>query len=68
VGLEMNKEDKKRLEELRGGQIRLQAQCYLMKKGLETNEQELSRIAAVIAEYEAEEAPKPEPGKKKSDA
>lgn len=51
------KEDKQRLEELRGEQNRLQAQCYLLKTALETNEQQLARIAAVIAEHEAEDTP-----------
>lgn len=49
----MEKENKKRIEELRGEQIRLQAQCYLLKIALETNEQQLARIGAAIGEHEA---------------
>ena len=74
----MNKEDKKRLEDLRGEQIHLQSQCYLMKKGLEANEQmkkgleaneqKLAQVIAVIAEYETAETPVPEPGEGKPDA
>ena len=48
----MNEKEKKRIQELLGKQNQLQVQCYLMKKGLEVNEQELARIAAVLAEYE----------------
>lgn len=56
----MEKEDKKRLEDLKGEQIHLQSQCYLMKKGLEANEIRLGKVVALIAEYEAEDdTPRP---------
>jgi len=58
----MNKEDKKRLEELRGEQIHLQSQCYLLKKGLEVNEQKLAQVIAVIAEYETDTPRPPQAG------
>jgi len=58
----MEEKNKKRIEELRGEQARLQAQCYLMKVGLEANEKQLALIGAVLAELEAEKTPAtPEP-------
>jgi len=61
----MEKENKKRIEELRGEQIHLQSQCYLMKVVIEANEKKLALIAAVLAELEAEKTPAtPEPNPK----
>lgn len=64
----MIKDDKQRLDELQGEAIHLQSQCYLMKKGLEVNEQKLAQVVALIAEYEAAETPKTDPGEVPPDA
>ena len=58
----MNKEDKKRLEDLRGEQIHLQSQCYMMKVAIEANEKRLGQVAVLIAEYEADTPRPPQAG------
>lgn len=54
----MEEINKKRLDELHGEQMRLQAQCYLLKVALETNERQLALTTAAIGEHKAEKKPK----------
>ena len=52
--------NEKRLEELQGEQIRLQAQCYQLLKALEATERQLELVAAALGEHTQEPKKTPE--------